>query len=510
MKVQYNTPVTGERSKDPDGPIDPGWLLLSLLKDISAGADRFKKLRMYVEGEPPRPDTPDSLKDEWIEFERFRQKSRTNFASLIIGACLDRTAVQGFRTAAEGDEDGDLVAEKIWDDNDMAVKSDRAMFDMFTFAEGYLLADPLTKQAQHFRPWQAKVINDMWGTPVAGINVMHNPTRRMDFCYLWMREEDEYGVATGKVVCHVASRERDNKAFRGTQFETEVPLGTYLPRNWFWWKTIETDLDYIPLIQFENRDGFGEFEQHIDVLDRINHMILQRVVIVTMQAFRQRAIKGDLPKFDAKGNEIDYNKIFPAAPGALWLTGPDSEIWESQQTSTQDILSGVKDDVRDLSSVTRTPMSYFQQDGANQAAAGTEAADKAYNSKIDDRKMRNAGRWRRFMSLMLQINGDTERAKYEKLEVLWAPTAVLSMTDRFSAFAQGAGGGLPLKTLMREVLQWSPKQMRAAEIERIAQTLTQAATTPVGGGETQTPLQMARANKEKQAASNGSTSGGRT
>lgn len=507
--VKYNDPVTGDRDPDPDAPVTPGWMMIHLLKDISAGNDRFKKLRMYVEGDPPRPDTPDAIKDEWIEFERFRQKSRTNFSSLVIAACLDKTAIQGFRTAAEGDEDGDKVADKIWDENDMAVKSDRAMFDMFTFGSGYLLADPISKRAQHFRPWQAGVITDVYGTSVAALTVHHNPVKRLDYAYLWMREEDENGVATGKVQCHIATRERENKIGRGTQFETQVPLGTYLPRNWFWWKTVDTELENIPVIEFENRDGFGEFEQHLDIVDRINHMILQRVVIVTMQAFRQRAIKGDLPKHDDKGNVIDWNKVFPAAPGSLWLTGPDSEIWESTPTDIQGILNGTTADVRDLSSVTRTPMTYFQPDAANGSAAGATLANDAYNSKIADRKMRNTGRWRLFMSLMFQITGDTERAKIDDIEVLWAPTESIALAERFSAAAQAAGFGIPLKTIMREIIQWNPKQMRAVEIERIAQSLTQAATSTAGGQETQTPLQKSRAAKETQAASNGSTTGGR-
>jgi hypothetical protein len=82
-----------------------------------------------------------------------------------------------------------------------------------------------------------------------------------------------------------------------------------------------------------NRNGVGEFEPHLDVLDRINHMILQRMVIATMQAFRQRAIKGDtedMPDKDPEtGEEIDYDDIFAADPGALWRLPKVRDMWES-------------------------------------------------------------------------------------------------------------------------------------------------------------------------------------
>ena len=37
----------------------------------------------------------------------------------------------------------------------------------------------------------------------------------------------------------------------------------------------------------------NEFEDHFSIIDRINHMTLQRTVIATMQAFRQRGVKGN-------------------------------------------------------------------------------------------------------------------------------------------------------------------------------------------------------------------------
>lgn len=498
----------------PKGNEDPSldWLLIYGIKDITYKAKGFNLLRKYVEGDPPKPTTPDSVNDSWEEFENFRQKSRTNYAELIIGACLDRTIIKGFRTAAAGDEDGDLEAEKLWEANDMDIKSDKAMSDMFTYGKGYLLADPITKRAKHFRPWQAVVIKDSVGDPVVGIAIEHNPMQGRDYAYVFQRDVDDLGVATGPVMCHIAVRDRDNRtAVKSGLFETEVPLGTYTSQRWVWWKTEPTGLETIPLVEFDNREEVGEFQRHTDVLDRINHMLLQRVVIATMQAFKQRALKGEFPEYDKSGNKIDYDSLFPSSPGAMWLIPPESEMWESGQTSLQDILASVKDDVRDLAAVTRTPMTYFSPDAANGSAEGASLQREGYTSKVDDRKARSEGRWRRFMSLMFSITGDELRADITKIEILWTPTEVLSISERYSAGAQ-AGLALPLKTIMREVLHFTPKQMRAAELERISEALTSAIAQPPGGGAGAdsnaglTPLQASAKSKQALSASNGATS----
>lgn len=496
-KVQYGAAVAGGRPDSDGMDVSPDWLLVSIIKSIAVQAPRYARIRKYVEGKPPIPDTPNSVKDEWMEFERFREKSRTNFASLVIAACLDKTSIQSFRTAAQDDENGDLEAEKLMEANDFAVKHDRTNFDMFTYGMGFMLADPLSKRAQDFRPWNAGVIRDSFGTPLVGVSMHHNPIERRDYAHLWTRDMDTSGQATGRVSVHIAVRDRENKTYAGKQFDREVPVGSGMHRGWVWWKTIQTDVEDLPLIDFPNRDEVGEFEHHTDVLDRINHMILQRVVIATMQAFRQRAIKGKLPKHDDDGTEIDYDKRFPVSPGSLWLLGPDAEMWESQTTSTQDILAGTKDDVRDLSSVTRTPMSYFSPDGANNSATGASLQDSSYTIKISDRKTRNSGRWRLWMSLMFRINGDTLRAQIDDIEVLWSETETTSITERFAAANSAVAMGISLDTAMREVLQWSPRQIKAAKIEQIAATLTKSLAESPNGQ--QTPLQASTANKQNAA-----------
>jgi len=59
----------------------------------------------------------------------------------------------------------------------------------------------------------------------------------------------------------------------------------------------------IPVVEFLNLAGIngnpeGEFEAHLAALDRLTFTVLNRLEAMTMQAYRQRGIKG-LPEKDS-------------------------------------------------------------------------------------------------------------------------------------------------------------------------------------------------------------------
>jgi hypothetical protein len=69
--------------------------------------------------------------------------------------------------------------------------------------------------------------------------------------------------------------------------------------------------------------------------------------------------------------------------------------------------------------------------------------------------------------------GDAARADVGKIETIWAPIERLSLAERYSAASQ-AGTSLSKRTIRREVLGFSPRQMRAAEADDDAALFEQA------------------------------------
>ena len=236
----------------------------------------------------------------------------------------------------------------------------------------------------------------------------------------------------------------------------------------------------------------GEFEHVLDLIDRINWQTLQRLVIISMQAFRQRALKSTegsagLPAEDESGNAIDYQAIFEPSPAALWELPPGVEIWESSQTQITEILNATKDDWRELAAETATPISIMLPDSANQSAAGAEQPQKALLSKAGDRIERFKPALAYLIVKALAVEGYT-LDEAETVEVLFVPPHAVSLTEKYAAAVQARNAGEALETIQRNILGYSPeqiaqdKQRRAEEQLALAFSLqdrqNQAPTTP--------------------------------
>jgi hypothetical protein len=241
-------------------------------------------------------------------------------------------------------------------------------------------------------------------------------------------------------------------------------------------------LGEVPVVKFTNADERGEYEPYLDIIDRINHMILQRLIIATTQAFKQKWVKGDFPTHDPDGNEIDYNGLFESSPGAMWVLPPDAELGEMDQSSIQDIISAVRADIQDFAAVTRTPMHYLSPDGANQSAEGAALAREGLVFKAEDRINRATVGWSKVMSLMFKWMGDEERASLLDLEPIWKPAERYSLSER--ADANTKFQDLPFRSRMSLIGQFSPAEVAEMEAERAGEALL---TEALLGGQQQQP-----------------------
>jgi hypothetical protein len=228
-------------------------------------------------------------------------------------------------------------------------------------------------------------------------------------------------------------------------------------------------LGEVPVVKFANADEKGEYEPYLDIIDRVNHMILQRLVIATTQAFRQRVLKGDFPTHDADGNEIDYNGIFESSAGALWVIPEGADVDELGQAEISGILNAVRADIQDFAAVTRTPMHYFTPEGANGSAEGAQLAREGLVFKTEDRIARVSPGWSRVMSLVFRWLGDETRASLLDLEPLWKPAERYSLAER--ADANSKFQDVPFRSRMSLIGQFSPAEIDEMEVQRAGETL---------------------------------------
>ena len=408
---------------------------------------RTDLLRSYTNGSSPLPEMGPNLAKAWLKFQR---RARTNPGKLVVSALADRLIPNGVTVGASEDSPAAQAAARIWRDNRLKVVFADAIWDAATLGHGYLLVtqdedgracvtyerpEHMYVESDPVRPWRALAAVKVWRDQAAGLDhlVMWTPGLRMAYTR--------------------SAYDKSRQLISRVSGDWRLDLGG-----------VQSFEGAPPVVVLENRHSMGEFEHVLDLIDRINWQTLQRLVIISMQAFRQRALK--------------------SSEGSAGLP---------------EILNATKDDWRELAAETATPLSIMLPDSANQSAAGAEQPQKALLSKAGDRIERFKPALAYLIVKALAVEGiDLDEA--ETVEVLFVPPHAVSLTEKYAAAVQARNAGEALETIQRNILGYSPEQIaqdkqRRAE-EQIALAfalqdkpqpqLTDEAATPGTGGTQQT------------------------
>lgn len=480
---------------NPDTVGSPAWWMMNLARRL---LDPLRMVRLgtldaYRSGCPPMLNVSDSQRKAFYVLNRV---GRSNFARVIVRTPAERMAVRGIRTAAKNDDAGDEVAWRYWTTLGLDVVAPDVHNDMLTFSEGYMrsgvnaLSQPVAVKCDpRFTITAQDPLNPQ--EALAGFQLVWDEWRNMDYAYLWLPGQQ-----------WVASRPRIRKpqqiAIPGLLASERQWAGmSPFPRLSFDTTTFTmrpdiADVDaadrdggpysqtydaaIMPIQGFFNRDGVGEFEEHLDLLDRINHTLTQKVVIAAVQAFRQRVLQQDDPAGTGKdklpatnpdtGEEINWDEMFSPGPDAMWTLPPGVSIKEFQAVDLSPILQSITDDVKHLSATTGTAFSQFSPDGANQTAEGAQLAREAQTFKIEDRDRIAARPWARVIANLFRFAPDedrydsdgNDRADAGRIIIDWAPAERFSLAEKAAADTQNKS----LSADMAAVKIWGLTQDEAA------------------------------------------------
>jgi hypothetical protein len=473
---------------DSDKPYSPGWYFRQLFNQL---ADRNRRQRLellndYMTGHAPLPHGAERAREA---YEAFMRMARSNFAQLVVSALAERLRITGFRSASENDETGDPELSSLWQRAGMNVVSADVTKAMLGFSESYAIVgdvDPDTDAAvvTYEDPrWIVGMPDPANGRRlIAALKIKYDPADNVDRAYLHLAGKVFAPGANSQV--WVAERPAMGRMGQLVAFDD---------RDWVWSPARSGSLlhDRVAVVRFDNADGLGEFESHIDLVDRINHQILQRMTISVMQAFRQRAVKG-LPSVYPKGHPqegkaIDYGDVFVSDPAAVWHLPPGAEMWESASVDLQPLLNAVKEDVTHLAAVTKTPLYYLMAAGDNQSAEGATAQRENLVFKAKDRIERLTPKWVDVVALMLLQGGATDRKALARLAPIWAAPEMLSLAERADAAAKAAND-IPRRSRLQLIWQFDPDTVDRLMSEWTDELLLQqqvanalAATQPLSG-----------------------------
>ena len=449
------------------------WWLKRLSVALAQRLPRLSELASWFEGDPPLA-YPDKAGEG---FQRVQRLARLNLAELIVNAVLYRMSPLAFRTGADGDENGDEEATRIWKDNRMKTTANEILEWMLSLSESYgsvaqqLRPDGTMRavmRSEHPTQCITEDDPDNPGYAIAALKIYRDDLTNSDVAVLYRRGTDG-NMATMRVCRHVG-----NSLLPGVRTNA-VSRGWMIRAGSWKWEDEPEELfgETIPIHKFPNRNGKAEFEKHIATLERINHTILQRMIIIAFQAFRQRAVKG-VPNTDEDGKEIDYTDIFKADLGAIWLLPDIAEFWESQQSDLTPVLTSVKDDIIHLAVSSQTPLFSVVPDAANGSAEGAALQREGLLFKVDDCISRADHAFAAMMADAFLAEGDIDRSDVADIEVIWASPRRSSLTERAVSAVQAMAAGAPWRTTMSKFLELTPDEIAQAEKERMDDMMLQA------------------------------------
>lgn len=441
----------------------PGWWLKRLSDKLEVRRKRIDPLFARYEGNAPMPA---SVKSAPEAAQRFYKASRINLAEMLVRAVRYRLKVIAVLTDATSDEIGDQAAMDLWRTSGAAAEQHDVHRNLIVSGDAYMLCAEYEGEAAATAedPRQVVTIHDPVRQSVirAGAKFFHDDDEDVDLAYLYRPDPEGSGGRRW-----VARRKRRTTTKGAPRFGAS---------GWEWDEASggvdgEEVPVPMPLVRYRNEEGVGEFERHVDHLDRIDHLILQGLVIATLQAFKQRAIQVnpiDMPDKDPDtGQDIDYTDMFLADPGALWKLPETAKMWESGAVDVTPVVTMTSKEIERLSAVMFTPMSMFTPEAANQAAAGAELVTDGLVSKVTDKQDRIGASHVQVIATLGRIAGVPSLADPHGIRVRFTPAKRYSLAEKADAGVKAKAAGMPWRTLMAVVWQMEPEDIARMESERL-------------------------------------------
>lgn len=438
---------------------EPGsdeWWALRLAKGIQGRRKRVEELQSWLDGTPPAPWEMKNESDR-AAYERLVKIASLNLAELIVSSTLYRVQVETVRTLQDSDPEGDSVVNGLLLSSDASSQFRQAIEWMLALSVSYLLVRPVEVDsevegritAEHPLEVNAAADPQDPSKNVAAIKLYRDDALDRDVLVIYRQDYTRTAYKHGRsVIMRNTTPNLGEFMWDEEEESAEVP------------GLVENSVPGVPVFTLLNRFGVGEFEKHIPHMQRINHTILQQMILIALQSFKQRAVSG-VPNADpSTGEPIDYDSIFTSDPGSLWIMPEAAKVWESGQADINPIITSVSKDVERLAIAAQAPLYALSSDAAQQAAASAELMREGQIFKAEDLQKRLSPRFAAAVSHMLKVSGDEERADRSQMRIVWAPTRRSSLMERAQAGQFATAAGIPLQTVAEKFFEMSPAEIQ--------------------------------------------------
>jgi hypothetical protein len=450
--------------------LDPfGWLALlgGKLRDRRPRVDYWRR---YYEGEQDLPAGPSQHAEAYLRFQR---KARTNLCLLCAESMVHRTKAIGFRDSLWTGTAVDPVWA-LWQRARLDARQFGLWRKSYSRSASYAIVgvDPKNATAPRVTiegPETVIVEADPGDCSrrLAALRLWHDAIARKWFATLYLP-----GLRYHWQTRSDFRREGASLSFKPAAWEPRAGIDSPV-----------RSLPVVPVVPFDNgdegEDPRAEFDVGLDVQDRLNLTLLNRLTAERYGAFRQRGLTNYTPEEDpATGLAIS-----PFNPGSqyLWTVPPnedgtgDPRFFDFAQTDTQGMLRGVEADMRAFAAVTLTPVYYLPGDLVNIGADSVAALDAGHVQKIKQRTMQ----WGEGLEEVLQMMADIAELGRDlsQAEIVWERPENFNLNQVADYISKLTGAKVPLPMVVEEV-GWSPQRVSALRSEMMQEAVRASMANP--------------------------------
>lgn len=432
------------------------WLTLlgQRLLDRRYTIDRWQH---YYDGRQDLPAGPQQHKDAYM---RFQKLARTNLCKLSVDSMIHRMQVIGYRAG----DDRDQVDNDIWRIWQLA-RLDSRQFGLYRRAliggSGYAIVGVNPR-----RESEPLVTVESARNVIVAVDPA-DPTQRLAALRMW---HDEY---RGKWFATLYLPGARHGFMTAGEKRVEADDPGWAPTSWESRFESVPSFDRVPVIEFSNSDEGtepkAEFAPAMDVQNRLNLTLINRLTAERYAAFRQRYLLNyevdydevtglPIPPFNPGADQTFV--IPPPAPGQ-----PEPRFGDLVQTDTSQMLRAVEADMRAFAAITITPVYYLPGDLINISAEGIAALDAGHIAKIRERALSWSEAWEEVLQLAAEIVGIDR--DLSAAEVVWRRPENFDIASMADYAVKSRQAEFPV-TWIAEKLGESPQEVERLRTELAA------------------------------------------
>lgn len=432
----------------------PEWWLDRLYDRLHQRREYVELMRRYCEGDHPYALLTDKAREA---FKRLLKQARSNYVGLVADATSERIQVDGFRL---GDREvGDEEVWRIWQANNLDADSDLLISEAIRVGRSFALVAPNPADVS------TPIVTAEDATQAI---VAYRPGSRRERaaglkCWL-----DDW---TGQLMATVYLPDGLYK------YRAPAPRAGGMGKPKWERRLVDSEpwpapnpLGAVPLVELQNRpdllgEAHSEIEDVLDIQDRINKTLIDRMMAQEYSAFRQRWATGyELPE-DEQGQPIEP---FKAAVDRLWVAeDPQVKFGEFSATDLSPYLRAIEADVQHMAARTRTPAQYLLGQLSNVNGETLKATESGLVSKVRQRQRPLGEGLEEVVRLYLQAAGDDRDSS--RIETIWHNPEFRTEGELVDALVKMSTLGVPREALWErwgasqtEIAQWREQADRQA------------------------------------------------